>query len=109
MHHIGLFDSYSAALRFGCEATEAIGNTLDAFLITAVERRIAPYYESTFGARFPATQDAVFSMVHPEALNVWRALVAKHGGTETMALPEAQLKAQGLHPAFECEIGRAHV
>ena len=47
VHHIGLFDSYSAALRFGCAATEAIGNGLenevDAFLITAVERRIAPY------------------------------------------------------------------
>jgi FAD binding domain len=102
VHHIALFNSYSAALRFGCEATEAIGNTLDAFLITAVERRIAPYYESTFGIRFPAHQDAVFSMVHPQSLAVWRALLAQHGGTESMALTEAELKAQGLHPAFEC-------
>jgi FAD binding domain len=102
VHHIALFDSYSAALRFGCEATEAIGTTLDAFLITAVERRIAPYYESTFGNRFPATKDAVFSMVHPESLGTWRALVARHGGLESMALTESELKKQSLHPAFEC-------
>ena len=33
VHHIALFDSYSAALRFGCEATEAIGGAVDAFQI----------------------------------------------------------------------------
>ncbi len=111
VHHIALFDGYSAALRFGCEATEAIGRVdgaprgdpgIDAFLITAVERRIAPYYESEFGARFPANRDAVFSMVHPQSMTAWRALVKKHGGTETMAFTEAELQAQGLYPAFEC-------
>ena len=102
VHHIGLFDSYSAALRFGCEATEAIGNEVDAFLITAVERRIAPYYTSSFGERFPANKDAVFSMVNPGQLAAWRALLARHGGTESMALNEMQVKEQNLHPAFEC-------
>jgi FAD/FMN-containing dehydrogenase len=102
VHHIALFDSYGDALRFGCEATEAIGNTLDAFLITAVERRIAPYYESEFGARFPATKDAVFAMVHPQSGQAWRKLVEKHGGMESMALTERELKAQSLFPAFEC-------
>ena len=121
VHHIALFDGYSAALRFGCEATEAIGRVdgpphngpetdalqidafqIDAFLITAVERRIAPYYESEFGARFPADRDAVFSMVHPQSLDAWRALVKKHGGTETMAFTEAELQAHSLYPAFEC-------
>ena len=102
VHHIGLFDSYSAALRFGCEATEAIGGDVDAFLITAVERRIAPYYTASFGERFPASKDAVFSMVNPAHLAAWRALLAKHGGTESMALSEQEVKAQNLHPAFEC-------
>ena len=111
VHHIALFDSYSAALRFGCEATEAIGRDdgsthdapgIDAFLITAVERRIAPYYESEFGARFPADRDAVFSMVHPQCIDAWRAMVHKHGGTESMAFTEGQLKTEGLFPAFEC-------
>jgi len=102
VHHIGLFDSYSAALRFGCEATEAIGVEVDAFLITAVERRIAPYYTSSFGDRFPDNKDAVFSMVNPVHMAAWRALLARHGGTESMALNELEVKAQGLHPAFEC-------
>ncbi len=102
LHHIALFNSYSDALRFGCEATEAIGSAVDAFLITAVERRIAPYYESEFGSRFPADKDAVFSMVNPQCIGAWRALVAQHGGHESMAFNEAELKAQGLHPAFEC-------
>lgn len=102
VHQISLFDSYSAALRFGCEATEAIGSALDAFLITAVERRMAPYYQSAFGERFPVNKDAVFSMVHPAHLTPWRALLAKHDGTESMALTESQLKTENLHPAFEC-------
>ncbi len=120
VHHIALFDSYSAALRFGCEATEKItvrtepvevpapnstdlvSATIDAFLITAVERRIAPYYEAEFGARFPANKDAVFSMVNPNCLDAWRALVAKHSGHESMALTERELKKEKLSPAFEC-------
>ena len=102
VHHIGLFDSYSAALRFGCAATEAIGSELDAFLITAVERRIAPYYTASFGERFPTNKDAVFSMVNPAQLTAWRALLAKHGGTESMAFNEQEVKAHNLHPAFEC-------
>ncbi len=102
VHHIGLFDSYGAALRFGCEATESIGGDVDAFLITAVERRIAPYYASSFGERFPANKDAVFSMVNPACLDAWRALLQTHGGTESMALNEQEVKAQNLHPAFEC-------
>jgi FAD/FMN-containing dehydrogenase len=102
VHHIALFNSYSDALRFGCEATEAIGQSLDAFLITAVERRIAPYYQTEFGDRFPSNKDAVFSMVNPASLAVWRDLVAKHQGTESMALTETELKSQNLYPAFEC-------
>jgi FAD/FMN-containing dehydrogenase len=102
VHHIALYPSYSDALRFGCEATEALGTTLDAFLITAVDRRFSPYYEAEFGQRFPPDADAVFSMVNPACLGRWRELMRKHGGRETMALTEPQLKEQGLFPAFEC-------
>lgn len=114
VHHIALFESYGQALRMGVAATEALAQTvpldggppqadvLDAFLITAVERRFAPYYSEAFGARFPANRDAVFSMVHPDYLERWRAMVAQHGGVETMALTEEALTAQKLIPAFEC-------
>jgi hypothetical protein len=102
VHHIALFPSYGTALRFGCGATERIGRDLDCFEITAVDRRFSPYYEREFGSRFPADADAVFSMVHPRCLETWRDLVRQHGGRETMALTEPQLKAEGLSPAFEC-------
>lgn len=102
VHHIGLFNSYSDALRFGCAATEAIGISLDAFLITAVERRIAPYYTDTFGPLFPQTKDAIFAMVNPDSLTHWRTLLTEHGGIESMALSEIALKEQDLAPAFEC-------
>ena len=121
VHHIALFDSYPQALRLCVAATQAVARTvpighaqtptqsaavpdvpLDAFLITAVERRFAPFYAQAFGDRFPVTHDAVFSMIHPDYLSTWRALVASHGGHETMALTEEQLTAQGLIPAFEC-------
>ena len=105
VHHIALFNSYSDALRFGCAVTEANhdgSGQIDAFLVTAVERRIAPYYSATFADRFPPTRDAVFSMVHPGTIDAWRRLLAEHGGTETMALDEVALTLQGLFPAFEC-------
>ncbi len=106
VHHIALFDSYADALRFGCVACEAMhgerGPQIDAFLITAVERRIAPYYASTFGERFPHTHDAVFSMVNPSALAAWRDWVQAHGGRESLAMTEAELVEAKLPPAFEC-------
>ena len=116
IHHIALFDSYSQALRFGVAATHAVmravplgpmtapepGPAIDTFLVTAVERRFAPYYEEAFGERFPSNKDAVFSMVNPRDLEAWRALVREFNGVETMALNEEDLTAQGLIPAFEC-------
>jgi hypothetical protein len=113
VHHIALFEGdgaehsgYLQALKFGCAATEGVharaSSGIDAFLITAVERRIAPYYANDFGNRFPADRDAVFSMVHPDSLDVWRMLMKAHGGTESLAMTEAQLQAANLPPAFEC-------
>ena len=115
IHHIALFDGYADALRLCTTATDAVNRTvsiggngmqnehlMDAFLITAVERRFAPFYENEFGARFPADRDAVFSMIHPDYLEKWRLMMAKHGGTETLAMTEDELNAAGLPPAFEC-------
>ena len=102
VHCIALFGSYGTALRFGCAATEAIGGGIDAYLITAVERRFSPYYEAEFGDRFPADRDAIFAMVHPHSLAAWRAMVAGHSGSESLAMTDAQLKAAQLFPAYEC-------
>ncbi len=115
VHHIALFDGYPQALQLCVAATDAISRTvsiggnprpneqlMDAFLITAVERRFSPFYEKEFGARFPAHRDAVFSMIHPDYLERWRAMVVQHGGQETMAMTEQALTDAGLPPAFEC-------
>ena len=115
VHHIALFDGYAHALRLCMAATNAISRTvpiggdttpnehlMDAFLITAVERRFAPFYEKEFGGRFPPNRDAVFSMIHPDYLVRWRTMAADYGGVETMALTEEALMKQGLVPAFEC-------
>jgi FAD binding domain len=113
VHHIALFDGYGSdhsgylqALKFGCDATEALHarptSGIDAFLITAVERRIAPYYAAELGERFPSAADAVFSMVHPDSLEAWRALMRAHGGRESLAMTEVELQAAKLPPAFEC-------
>ncbi len=109
VHHIALFDGYDAALRFGCVATErvhplphATAKRLDAFLITAVDRRIAPFYADTFGALFPPERDAIFSMVRPEHLDDWRALMREMGGTETLAARFDELAPRGLIPTYEC-------
>ena len=68
LHHIGLFDSYSAALRFGCEATEAIGSSVDAFLITAVERRIAPTTPAALASASRPTKTRCFQWSTPRSL-----------------------------------------
>ncbi len=122
VHHIALFPSYRRALEFCVAATEACaranpirgetaaaaalsqtsGPALDAFEITAVDQRFAPFYANAFGPRFPPGRDAVFSMVHPQDLDGWRALVQQFGGEETMAMTEAELDAAQLVPAFEC-------
>ncbi len=115
VHHIALFDSYVQALGFAAAATDAVARTvpiapgaapqadlLDAFLITTVDRRFAPYYQQELGARFPPERDAVISMVNPAYLARWRDLMSSHGGHETVALTEPELTAQKLVPAFEC-------
>lgn len=115
VHHIALFDGYAEALKLCVAATDAVDRTvsignnnraneqlMDAFLITAVERRFALFYEKEFGSRFPVNRDAVFSMIHPDYLERWRAMVALHGGAESMAMTESELTTAGLPPAFEC-------
>ncbi|MCY7304597.1 MAG: FAD-binding oxidoreductase [Rhodoferax sp.] len=118
VHHIALFSSYRMALEFGVAATEAVaranpikgsiaaapgpGPVLDAFEITAVDQRFAPFYADSFGPRFPSNRDAVFSMVHPASLEGWRTLMRAHGGEETMAMTEDELTLAKLVPAFEC-------
>ena len=97
-HCTALFPGYRAALDFSVAAgTPAI----DLFLLTTVEARFSPYY-TAMGEHFPPDRHAVFAMVSPPTMDAFRALVAAHGGTVSVAGTEAELLARGLPPAYEC-------
>jgi FAD/FMN-containing dehydrogenase len=97
IHAVALFDGYADALRFAMEAQR----TLDAFLLTTVERRFAPYYRR-MAAFFPPDRDAVFAMVAPEALGAFKALARDYAGRTSMAKTLHEVEQLNLSPAYEC-------
>lgn len=97
-HAIALFDGYDVALRF---AQTAQARGLDCYLLTVVERRIAPFYKR-FHEVFPSDRDGVFSMVAPDAMADFKALVAEFGGTVSLTGSLSELEAQDLPPTWEC-------
>ena len=98
IHTIALFDGYDTALRF---AAQAQAEGVDAYLMTVVEGRIAPFYKR-LAAYFPADKDAVFSMIAPEAMADFHARVAAMGGTVSLTGTLHELEAQNLPAAWEC-------
>ncbi|MDM0027604.1 FAD-binding oxidoreductase [Variovorax saccharolyticus] len=98
VHCIALFDSYRRVLDFGVAASTP---ALELFLLSAVDARFSPYY-ANLGDHFPPDRHAMFAMVAPDSMPAFRALVAAHGGTVSLAGTEAELQAAGLPPAYEC-------
>ena len=96
-HAVALFDGYDAALRFAMAGQDR----LDAFLLTTVERRFAPFYRR-MAPYFPPDRDAVFAMVAEGEEAAFEALAAEHGGRVSLAMPEAEIEAANLSPAYEC-------
>lgn len=97
-HTIALFDGYDAVLRVGLAAAAA--RTLDLFQLSAVERRITPYYD---GLRDRLQgRDALFAQVSPATLPAYAALVQQMGGALAVQGSEAQLQAAGLPSVTEC-------
>ena len=100
-HTVALFDAYDDVLRFGLAAgAAALQGAMDVFQLSAVERRITPYYAGLRGWLQDA--DAMFAQVSPATLPAYAALVRSHGGRVVMQGSEAELIAQGLPPATEC-------
>ena len=102
-HTIALFADYDAVLRFGLAAGEAAvtpSRAIDVFQLSAVERRITPYYAGLSGRL--EDQDAMFAQVSPATLPAYAALVQAHGGRVAVQGTEAELIAQGLPSATEC-------
>ncbi|MGH6627869.1 MAG: FAD-binding oxidoreductase [Burkholderiaceae bacterium] len=98
VHCIALFDSYRKVLDFGVAASRP---ELEIFLLSAVDKRFAPYY-TTLESYFPPERHAMFAMVAPSSMAAFEKLVQAHGGTISLARTEAQLDAAGLPPASEC-------
>lgn len=100
-HTIVLFPHYDDVLRFGLavQAAQDRGE-VDAFQLSAVERRITPYYE---GLRHRLEDaDAMFAQVSPATVPAFRALAEAMGGRVAVIGSEAELLAQGLPSATEC-------
>ncbi len=100
-HSIALFPRYDTLLQFGLAAGAAsVRGELDLFQMSAVERRITPYYAGLRGRL--EDEDAMFAQVHPASLAAYEALVRAHGGRAVVAGTEAELLAQGLPSCTEC-------
>lgn len=97
-HTIALFDGYDEVLRFGLQAAAA--QDLDLFQLSAVERRITPYYEG-LRQRLQG-RDAMFAQVSPATLPAYAARVQRMGGTLAVQGSEAELLAAGLPSVAEC-------
>lgn len=97
-HTIALFDAYDQVLRFGLAA--AADPALDLFQLSAVERRITPYYAGL--RQRLQDRDAMFAQVAPASLLAYRALAERCGGRVVVAGTEAELQADGLPSATEC-------
>lgn len=98
LHVIALFPRYRQVLDLGLAAGDG---SVHAFLLSAVDARFAPYY-TALGERFPADRHAMFAMIDPRSMDTFRGLVQALGGTVSMAMPEHEVEAQGLPPAYEC-------
>jgi FAD/FMN-containing dehydrogenase len=105
-HTITLFDAYDEVLRFGLAVTDIStaasteASTIDVFQLSAVERRITPYYE---GLRDRLQdRDAMFAMVSPATLPAYEALAVRMGGRLVVQGSEAELLADGLPSVAEC-------
>jgi FAD/FMN-containing dehydrogenase len=98
LHVIALFPRYRNVL----DCAVAAGGLMPAcFLLSAVDRRFAPYY-TTLQGHFSADRDALFAMVAPDAMGAFESLVVAQGGNIVLARTESQLEAAGLPTADEC-------
>ena len=102
-HTITLFDRYDDVLHFGLAvgaATLQQPAAIDVFQLSAVERRITPYYAGLRGTLQDA--DAMFAQVSPQTLAAFIQLAQRMGGRVVERGTEAELLARGLPSATEC-------
>jgi FAD/FMN-containing dehydrogenase len=94
---IATFPSYGDVIAFG-NATFA--SDLDIFLLSAVERRFAPFYKR-LNAYFDGSRHAMFSMVKESDVERFFALAGKFNGQRSMAVSAAESAAANLRRIHE--------
>ena len=94
---ITTFPSYAQVIGFG---NAAFDSDLDIFLLSAVERRFAPFYKR-LNTYFDGSRDAMFSMVKESDVDRFFSLAARHGGERAMAVSEVQSAAANLRRIHE--------
>jgi len=94
---IATFPSYGDVIAFG---NAAFDSDLDIFLLSAVERRFAPYYKR-LNRYFDGSRDAMFSMVKESDVDRYFALAAKFNGQRSMAVSDTQSAAANLRRIHE--------
>jgi len=94
---IATFPTYADVIAFG---NAAFDSDLDVFLLSAVERRFAPFYKR-LNAYFDGSRDAMFSMVKESDVDRFFALAGKFNGARAMAVSETESAAANLRRIHE--------
>jgi FAD/FMN-containing dehydrogenase len=94
---IATFPSYGDLIAFG---NAAFASDLDIFLLSAVDRRFAPYYKR-LGKYFDGSRDAMFSMVKESDVDRFFALAEKFNGDRSMAVSDTEAAAANLRRIHE--------
>ena len=94
---IAIFPTYGDVIAFG---NAAFDSDLDIFLLSAVERRFAPYYKR-MSEYFDGSRDAMFSMVKESDVDRYFALAAKFDGQRSMAVSGTESAAANLRRIHE--------
>jgi FAD/FMN-containing dehydrogenase len=89
---IATFPTYGDVIAFG---NAAFDSNLDLFLLSAVERRFAPFYKrlSTY---FDGSRHAMFSMVKDGHVDRFFALAAEYHGERSMSVSDSESVAANL-------------
>lgn len=94
---IATFPTYGDVIAFG---NAAFDSDLDLFLLSAVEKRFAPFYKK-LQAYFDGSRHAMFSMVNQKDVDRFFALAAQFGGQRSMAVNESESEDARLRRIHE--------
>jgi FAD/FMN-containing dehydrogenase len=94
---IATFPTYGDVIAFG---NAIFDSDVDVFLLSAVERRFAPFYKR-LAAYFDGSRHAMFSMVKASDVERFFALAEGHNGRRSLCVSAAESAAAGLHPVAD--------